>query len=146
MAERDEGATETRPVDSQEPTGRASDEPGQGTSRPLEIRLPFLTITRGGTPTPATSTAGVGARRLEQMAFYGGAAALAAVGVIDWPVAALIAAGTYIAQKSRGSSGARSRHEGAARAPGGSPESPGAAEPAAPPSRRSPGRAVTAEQ
>jgi hypothetical protein len=78
----------------------------------VEIRLPFLTITRGGHPargeTPAgQTTSGGRSAGLEQLAFYGGAAALAAFGVIDWPVAALVAAGTYIASKSRGRSGDR---------------------------------------
>jgi hypothetical protein len=78
----------------------------------VEIRLPFLTITRGGHPArggapAAQPTSGGKTAALEQLAFYGGGAALAAFGVIAWPVAALVAAGTYIAQKSRGSSGDR---------------------------------------
>jgi hypothetical protein len=90
----------------------------------VEIRLPFLTITRGGHPVPeggpAGPTSGGGNRsRLEELAFYGGAAALAAFGLIDWPVAALVAAGTFIARKSRGLSGQPPGDAGASSVPHG---------------------------
>ena len=88
----------------------------------VEIRLPFLTITRGGGPDrPGTQPAGEPGSRagLEKLVFYGGAAALAAFGVVDWPVAALVAAGAYLAQKSRGSSAGPSRPPAAE--PGGAP-------------------------
>lgn len=35
----------------------------------------------------------------ERLLWYGGLAALAALEVIDWPVAAVVAAGTYIARR-----------------------------------------------
>lgn len=35
----------------------------------------------------------------ERLLWYGGLAALAGFGVIDWPVAAVVAAGTYIARR-----------------------------------------------
>jgi hypothetical protein len=35
----------------------------------------------------------------ERVLWYGGLAALAGLGVIDWPVAAVVAAGTYIARR-----------------------------------------------
>ena len=31
--------------------------------------------------------------------WWGGLAAVAALGIVDWPVAALVGAGTYVAQK-----------------------------------------------
>jgi hypothetical protein len=34
--------------------------------------------------------------------FYGGLAALAALEIIEWPVAAVVAAGTLVAERSRG--------------------------------------------
>lgn len=37
----------------------------------------------------------------ERMLYYGGLAAIAAFGVIDWPIAAAIGAGTMIAQRAR---------------------------------------------
>ena len=42
----------------------------------------------------------------ERLAYYGGLGALAAFGVIEWPVAAAIGAGTIIAQRARGKNGA----------------------------------------
>ncbi|HYX97295.1 MAG TPA: hypothetical protein VE823_19745 [Geodermatophilus sp.] len=115
-----------------EQTSPARPTAGEGEHR-VEIRLPFLTITRGGTAArsgpPGTQTTGDAGTRagLEKLAFYGGAAALAAFGVIDWPVAALVAAGTYIAQRSRGSSA--NRPQPGREGPSGADEEPaGAAE------------------
>ncbi|GAA5039774.1 hypothetical protein [Thermocatellispora tengchongensis] len=56
----------------------------------------------------------------ERMVYYGGLAALAAVGVIDWPVAAAIGVGTIVVQRARqqggnGESAARGRREAASR-------------------------------
>lgn len=67
--------------------------------RGLTLRLPFLTVTLGPQP-PAPAAAGTpGTRgRLEKAAFYGGVATLGIVGVLDWPVAAAVAAGTWVAQ------------------------------------------------
>jgi hypothetical protein len=97
-----------RSTDQASPTATAAGDDQGG----VEIRLPLLTITRGGHPArggapAAQPTSGGKTAGLEQLACYGGAAALAAFGVIDRPVAALVAAGTYVAQKSRGSSGDR---------------------------------------
>lgn len=110
---------EQRSAEQASPTATAAGDDHGG----VEIRLPFLTITRGGHParggTPeAQTTSGGRPVGLEQLAFYGGAAALAAFGVIDWPVAALVAAGVYIARKSGGSSGDRPEPEAGAPAGG----------------------------
>lgn len=76
----------------------------------LTIRLPFLTVslTRpAGPPTPqaaprSTPTVELPASgRGPRLLFYTGVAALGVAGVVEWPVAAAIAAGTYIASKAR---------------------------------------------
>jgi hypothetical protein len=49
----------------------------------------------------------------ERLAYYGGLGALAAFGLLEWPVAAAIGVGTVIAQRSRSGGGEnlRSRRE-----------------------------------
>lgn len=64
----------------------------------LSIHVPFLTITLGPQPSPAARAAGRGGGTMERLAFYGGVATMGALGVLDWPVAAAIAAGTWVAQ------------------------------------------------
>jgi hypothetical protein len=88
---------------------------GQGSAAPderatLTLHLPLVTLSvsrpsgararPGATPPgPATAPgAGSGGQRL---LFYAGVAALGVAGVVEWPVAAAIAAGTYIAARSR---------------------------------------------
>jgi hypothetical protein len=80
----------------------------------LTLRLPFLTVSMtrppAGSDTPADGAAhaGDGGRTptgssgLERLVFYGGITALGVAGIVDWPVAAAIAAGTYIASRTRG--------------------------------------------
>ena len=51
-------------------------------------------------------TAAVASVPRDKVLFYGGVAVLGVVGVVDWPVAAVIAAGTYVASRSRGGSSA----------------------------------------
>ncbi|HLI36954.1 MAG TPA: hypothetical protein VKV80_06385 [Streptosporangiaceae bacterium] len=67
----------------------------------MTIRLPSLDdMRRGVTP--------------ERVLWYGGLGALAAFGVIDWPVAAVVGAGTYVARRM-----ARREAAGEHRPPGG---------------------------
>lgn len=81
----------------------------------LTIRLPFLTVSvarpAGHPATPASSVAPRSTPVLElpvpgsgsgpRLLYYAGVAALGVAGVVEWPVAAAIAAGTYIASRSR---------------------------------------------
>ena len=77
----------------------------------LTIRLPLLTVTVArpvGAATPAVHDAHPKGklpiplpRNGQRWLFYTGVATLGVAGVVEWPVAAAIAAGTYIAAKSR---------------------------------------------
>lgn len=91
---RTEAATTT-----ETPPAGAAAAPQVVAPRGLTLRLPFLTVTLGPQP-PVPAAAGTpGTRgRLEKVAFYGGVATLGIVGVLDWPVAAAVAAGTWVAQ------------------------------------------------
>jgi hypothetical protein len=87
--------------------------PAARTPLTLTIRLPFLTATLTGpgaatavpatgvpaaaAPAPAPAPGGAGGT-LEKLAFYGGVAAMGAFGALEWPVAAAVAAGTWVAQ------------------------------------------------
>jgi hypothetical protein len=99
-----------------EPTGAGRASPEQDERTTMSLRLPFMTLSltrpchehahgageqahRGRTGTAGAPAAAVGSG--ERLLFYAGLAALGAVGVIEWPVAAAIAAGTYIAAKTR---------------------------------------------
>jgi hypothetical protein len=92
------------------------------------VRLPFVTasFTRsstpsstssstsssgdngGGLPNPLSALAGAGhavtsavaSTPPQKLLFYTGVAALGVVGVVEWPVAALVATGTYVASRS----------------------------------------------
>jgi hypothetical protein len=84
--------------------------------RTSTVRLPFVTasFTRaaGGPslPNPLSALAGAGQAVTsavasvprEKAVFYVGVGALGVLGVVDWPVAAVVAAGTYVAGKTRG--------------------------------------------
>jgi len=50
----------------------------------------------------------------DQLALYGGLGAAAVIGMIDWPVAAAVAAGTLVARRARRSSGSRAKSSGTA--------------------------------
>ncbi|GAA5059118.1 hypothetical protein HNP84_008709 [Thermocatellispora tengchongensis] len=71
----------------------------------------------------------------ERIAYYGGLGALAAFGVIEWPVAAAIGAGTVIAQRARGMRRAEPSSETAR------PKTEAAAEPTAETAAEKPKRA-----
>jgi|NGEPerStandDraft_6_1074524.scaffolds.fasta_scaffold30731_4 hypothetical protein len=82
------------------PAPAAQPAAGRGTT----LRLPFVTATFTRVPVrPAAgeSTAPAGGSRPDEqrqrLAFYAGAAALGALEVVEWPVALLVAAGTYLA-------------------------------------------------
>jgi hypothetical protein len=95
--------------------------------RTSTVRLPFITasFTRrsGGpsVPTPSVPnplnaladagqavTAAVASVPREKAVFYVGVGALGVLGVVDWPVAAMVAAGTYVASRARGRGAAAS--------------------------------------
>ncbi|WP_433501363.1 hypothetical protein ACQP1K_14190 [Sphaerimonospora sp. CA-214678] len=100
--------------------------------RPPDLRLPHIEL-------PHVSRHDVGqavgiARTFlpppERLAYYGGLGALAVFGLIDWPVAAAIGAGTMIAQRTR----AQEQRWSPLRAPRQeTPAPPGAAAPGATP-------------
>ncbi len=90
-----------------------------GGARTTTIRLPLIsaTFTRsarpdrqqtpsdGRVPAVGATPAGVPGLRgvsLPRVAFYAGAVALGALEVVEWPVTLLVAAGTYVADRARG--------------------------------------------
>ena len=120
-----------------EPRGveHASREQDEGTT--MTLRLPFMTLSLSRPRQDSAHDAGEQVRRSrpgtggapiagpgsgERLLFYTGVAALGAAGVLEWPVAAAIAVGTYIAAKTRGTppppvSGAPGHTRSAAAAP-----------------------------
>jgi len=91
-----------------------------GGARTTTIRLPLIsaTFTRsaradrqqtpsgGRVPAVGATPAGVPGLRgvsLPRVAFYAGAVALGALEVVEWPVTLLVVAGTYVADRARGS-------------------------------------------
>jgi hypothetical protein len=74
--------------------------------RTLRVRLPFVTVTLSGPQTTEPPAAVVPARdvgplpggTLEKVVFYGGVATMGAIGALEWPVVAAVAAGTWVAQ------------------------------------------------
>ena len=73
--------------------------------RAKTLRLPFVTaiVEIPNLPRGRREPAGTVRSLLpstEQVLFYGGVAALAAFEIIEWPVAAVVAAGTYVAQRA----------------------------------------------
>ncbi|MFC4062204.1 hypothetical protein ACFOWE_28200 [Planomonospora corallina] len=94
-----------KPVRSVDPVELAGD--GHA-GRPLTLTLPLLTLQfRPPQITGREVGQVLGAARSllpsrERLAYYGGLGALAAFGLLEWPVAAAIGVGTVIAQRSRG--------------------------------------------
>jgi hypothetical protein len=91
--------------------------------RTSTVRLPFITAsftrTSGGPSVPTPSlpnpldaladagqavTAAVATVPRQKAVFYLGVGALGVLGVVDWPVAAVVAAGTYVASRAHGRS------------------------------------------
>jgi len=72
----------------------------------LSVSLPQVSARVGGQPVGAGQ--GAGGTRIERLALYGGAAALGALGVLEWPVVLAAAASTYVL--SRLTRGARGEH------------------------------------
>jgi len=84
------------------------------------LHLPFVTASftrtpgRSGVPNPLSIVAGVAGAAgdalgaavsvvpRKKVIFYTGVAALGVAGVVDWPVVAVVAAGTYVASRSGG--------------------------------------------
>lgn len=90
-----------------------------GGARTTTIRLPLIsaTFTRsarpdrqqtpsdGRVPAVGATPAGVAGLRgvsLPRVAFYAGAVALGVLEVVEWPVTLLVVAGTYVADRARG--------------------------------------------
>jgi hypothetical protein len=108
----DTSAESTVPSPGHHPAAVAADTPTEPT---LTIRLPFLTVSLERPAEPSAKASPHAARssnRLgklplpesvggQRLLFYTGVAALGVAGVVEWPIAAAIAAGTYIAAKSR---------------------------------------------
>ena len=107
------GGVSTQPAQQAAAENAPATERDEGTT--VTLKLPFVTlsVTRprgepsGGAATSprqtpgqqvTTSTDTSGGQRL---LFYTGVAALGVAGLIEWPVAAAIAAGTYIAARTR---------------------------------------------
>jgi hypothetical protein len=97
------------------PEPRAGDPAGRPEEQTLTIRLPFLAVSLSrpvgppAEPTPEASPRSKPTAKLpvlesgggRRLLFYTGVAAMGVAGVVEWPVAVAIAAGTYIASKSR---------------------------------------------
>ena len=88
--------------------GPTSDSPVSGSTegprRTYTVRLPLVTasITRPArvVATPKTD-AGLARPPMRRLAVYGTTAALGALGVIEWPVALLVAGGAYLTGRAR---------------------------------------------
>lgn len=100
-----------------------------GAEIPVPVVTPHVKVMR--VPVPGLSLVGdmgrVAAEYLpppDRLVFYGGLAAAAAIGILDWPVAAAVGIGTLVARR------AAARRESARRAPTARPE--GAEEPETP--------------
>jgi hypothetical protein len=95
----------------------ATDAPVPATTAPHEgervtLRLPLLTVSVSRPPAGGTADQGAAASsgaspELPRWLFYGGVAALGAAGLVDWPVAAAIAAGAWLTGRVRGTPGDR---------------------------------------
>ena len=99
------------PADESSRPGRpgATTTTGTGQAEPdtVVVRLPFLTVSLSrpaARPVDAPGSAAPaepGSTGVQRLLFYGGVAALGVVGAVEWPVAAAIAAGTYVASRTR---------------------------------------------
>jgi hypothetical protein len=101
--------------------------PGPDATRTVTLRLPLVTAIVQVPRRPQLPHVGrrdvaeaAGAARSllpppEQLLFYGGLGALAALEIIEWPIVAAVAAGTWVAQRGAGAERAvpAHRHEGA---------------------------------
>jgi hypothetical protein len=103
--------------------------PGPDPTRTVTLRLPLVTAIVQVPRRPQLPHVGrrdvaeaAGAARSllpppEQLLFYGGLGALAALEIIEWPIVAAVAAGTWVAQRGAGGRPERAvpahRHEGA---------------------------------
>jgi hypothetical protein len=84
-----------------EPAGEAA-----GDALVVPVVLPWLHVSRLRLPSPMAlaSRAGAVRERLPEprrVVYYGGLTALAALGVVEWPVAAAVAAGVWVASRAR---------------------------------------------
>lgn len=65
-----------------------------------QLRLPEVWVPGREDLAGAVTRVRAGLPLAEQLAYYGGLGALAALSVIDWPVAAAIGVGTVVAQRA----------------------------------------------
>jgi len=113
-APHDESARQERLASSAKPV------PEETEPATVVLRLPFLTVSMSrpalhradpagspGRPVESAAHSAAGSSGVQRLMFYGGVAALGVAGAVDWPVAAAIAAGTYIATRTRGTGAAR---------------------------------------
>lgn len=72
----------------------------------MTVRLPLVgvTIHRPPAPTASGDGGGLSRRPVQRVVFYASAAALGALGVVEWPAVLLIAGGSYLAGRGRSSS------------------------------------------
>ena len=69
-----------------------------GTTAPSDTEAP--SVSRTSSPVPSLPIPGLPfSMDRKKVLWWGGLAALAAVGVIEWPVAAVVGAGSYVAER-----------------------------------------------
>lgn len=102
----------------------ATAEEDRGTTVPVPVVTPQVKVYRLHVPVPGMSYVGEAGRALaayipppDRLAFYGGLGLAAALGVLDWPVAAAVGIGTMFARRAARQSG----RESAQRRPGPQP-------------------------
>jgi hypothetical protein len=98
---RSQARVKSRAPQRETPTGRGA-ESAQGATIPIPV--PEIHTKRVSVPAnigQAGRTVTGQLRPSGRLVFYGGLAAVAAFGIIDWPVAAAIGIGTVIARRSR---------------------------------------------
>ena len=104
-------ATTARSSPSKSPERRAGSKPSalESSRSSVTVKMPLLTVQVRAPHVPrmrpravghAVSTAQSSLPPAERMAYYAGLGALAAFGVIEWPVAAAIGAGTILAKRT----------------------------------------------
>ena len=115
-ARRGQGPTATEVPDNPEPTETTGPEPpdtgrhlpGEPTVRwasvpvPVGVRIPVPRVNPGSTAKQAAHAAQVVRGYLpspERLLYYGGLGVMAAVGVVEWPVAAALGAGLWLASR-----------------------------------------------
>ena len=100
-AEADGGAGQASPAQEAPPGGALA----------VPVLVPWLRVVRLRLPVPRTVASGAGSAMStvrghlpdqDRLAYYGGLAALAALGLVEWPVAAAVGVGVWVAGHNRG--------------------------------------------